>query len=225
MFDKLKEKLDAGVKVEIITLPYDSINTDVRQEVESKLRVLESKGAKILFDKWNVGDPSRTTTAVGRWHRNMELREKTKLSSRTLSKHLDEMVRAKVVERQVDNKSGKYPFPVFYRATPMLLAYTKSSLLREDFSQMVDAMLHETKDPLKILEVIHAYSDLGFLFLLKAIKNNENVTDEGVDFFEEVFLFSSYRSFIFDLVEASRRVLDNLDLEKLESIVKQRLST
>jgi phosphatidylserine/phosphatidylglycerophosphate/cardiolipin synthase-like enzyme len=68
VFNKLTEKLDCGVKVEIFTLPYDSINPDVRTEVESHLRELEKKGAILLFDKWNVGDPSRTTTAVGRWY-------------------------------------------------------------------------------------------------------------------------------------------------------------
>ena len=48
--------------------PYDSINTDIRIEVEGRFRELEKKGAIFHFDKWNVGDPNRTTTAVGRWY-------------------------------------------------------------------------------------------------------------------------------------------------------------
>jgi phosphatidylserine/phosphatidylglycerophosphate/cardiolipin synthase-like enzyme len=68
VFDMLSEKLKAGVKVEILTLPFDSINPDVRAEVEGRLRALEVNGARLYFDKWNVGDPSRTTTAVGRWY-------------------------------------------------------------------------------------------------------------------------------------------------------------
>lgn len=68
IFRALNDKLDQGLEVEIFTLPYDSINEDIRQQVESRFKELEKKGAKIYFDKWNVGDPSRTTTAVGRWY-------------------------------------------------------------------------------------------------------------------------------------------------------------
>ena len=68
VFNVLSNKINQGLKVEILTLPYDSINEDVRQQVESRFRGLEKDGATIYFDKWNVGDPSRTTTAVGRWY-------------------------------------------------------------------------------------------------------------------------------------------------------------
>lgn len=48
------------------------------------------------------------------WHRYQELREKTGLSSATLSKHLKELEKG-VVEKQVRLDSGEYPYPVFYR--------------------------------------------------------------------------------------------------------------
>jgi hypothetical protein len=63
----LSQKLPE-VRVEIFTLPFDSINPDIRPKIESQLRELQSKGAVFYFDKWNIGDPSRTTTAVGRWY-------------------------------------------------------------------------------------------------------------------------------------------------------------
>jgi len=65
---KLLEKLKSGVKIEIITLPYDSINDDVREHVTKKLEQLKDAGADILFCEWNVGDPLRTSTAIGRWY-------------------------------------------------------------------------------------------------------------------------------------------------------------
>lgn len=64
----LEDKLKEGLRVEILTLPYDSINKDIRPQVEPRMKQLELMGAKIYFDKWNVGDPGRTTTAVGRWY-------------------------------------------------------------------------------------------------------------------------------------------------------------
>jgi phosphatidylserine/phosphatidylglycerophosphate/cardiolipin synthase-like enzyme len=68
LFSALAKKIADGIKVEILTLPYDSINDVVRPEVEKRFKELENIGANIYFDKWNVGDPSRTTTAVGRWY-------------------------------------------------------------------------------------------------------------------------------------------------------------
>jgi hypothetical protein len=68
VFTLLTEKLKQGVRVEIITLPYDSINSDGRVKVTALFENLKSNGAQLHFCKWNVGDPERTSTATGRWY-------------------------------------------------------------------------------------------------------------------------------------------------------------
>ncbi|MDD1744662.1 MAG: hypothetical protein LUQ20_02455 [Candidatus Methanoperedens sp.] len=68
VFSVLNNKLSEGVRVEIITLPYDSINEDIQVEVTNLFQNIEKNGARLYFCKWNVGDPERTTTAVGRWY-------------------------------------------------------------------------------------------------------------------------------------------------------------
>lgn len=68
VFDALDAKLRNGVSVEILTLPYDSINRDMQEEVIERFRELESNGATLYLCRWNIGDPERTTTAVGRWY-------------------------------------------------------------------------------------------------------------------------------------------------------------
>jgi phosphatidylserine/phosphatidylglycerophosphate/cardiolipin synthase-like enzyme len=68
VFKTLMDLLANGVRVEVLTLPYDSINDDVRPQVESRFRELAQSGATIYFDKWNVGDPRETRTAFGRWY-------------------------------------------------------------------------------------------------------------------------------------------------------------
>ncbi|HAF62435.1 MAG TPA: hypothetical protein DCK95_08925 [Anaerolineaceae bacterium] len=68
IFEILQRKLYDGVAIEIITLPYDSINEVVRKQVIDQFESLKSSGAKIHFCKWNIGDPNRTSTAVGRWY-------------------------------------------------------------------------------------------------------------------------------------------------------------
>lgn len=68
LFAKLNEKLSQGVRVELFTLPYNSIHDSVRDEVIANFEALKKKGAEVFFCKWNVGDPERTTTAVGVWY-------------------------------------------------------------------------------------------------------------------------------------------------------------
>jgi PLD-like domain len=68
VFALLTEKLKQGVRVEIITLPYDSINLDVQSNVTALFEKLKSNGARLHFCRWNVGDPERTSTAIGRWY-------------------------------------------------------------------------------------------------------------------------------------------------------------
>lgn len=67
IFSLLLEKLKKGVKVEIFTLPYDSIHEN-QEKIIKNFQNLEKKGAKLYFCRWNVGDPGRTTTAVGKWY-------------------------------------------------------------------------------------------------------------------------------------------------------------
>jgi len=68
VFNVLNTKIKDGVKVEIFTLPYDSINADVQEMVIKQFEILQTNGATLHFCRWNVGDPERTTTAVGRWY-------------------------------------------------------------------------------------------------------------------------------------------------------------
>ena len=68
LYDAINEILNNGIKVEIFTLPYDSINIDNRDIVIERMEKVKSNGAKIYFSHWGVGDPERTTTAVGRWY-------------------------------------------------------------------------------------------------------------------------------------------------------------
>ena len=68
VFDVLSKRLRDGVTVELFTLPFDSINQDIKENTIRLFQELERNGAKIYFCKWNVGNPERTTTAVGRWY-------------------------------------------------------------------------------------------------------------------------------------------------------------
>lgn len=68
IYNSLEMVLKNNVNVEIFTLPYDSINEKIRDKVKSRMEKIKGYGANLYFSRWGVGDPERTTTAVGRWY-------------------------------------------------------------------------------------------------------------------------------------------------------------
>jgi len=68
LFNLLERKVDYLEEIDIFTLPYESINESTRENVTTRLKKLIDSGVKLHFCKWNVGDPERTTTAIGRWY-------------------------------------------------------------------------------------------------------------------------------------------------------------
>ena len=50
IFEELNKKISEPVKVHIVTLPYDSINDDVRERVENLFRKLINVGAIVAHE-------------------------------------------------------------------------------------------------------------------------------------------------------------------------------
>ena len=68
VYDAIEYVLGNGISAEILTLPYNSINVKVREKVKKRIESIKAGGARVYFSKWGIGDPERTTTAVGRWY-------------------------------------------------------------------------------------------------------------------------------------------------------------
>lgn len=68
IINKLVEKVKKGVSVEVITLPYSSINRNVQEEVSKRLDQLKEAGATIYICDWNIGDTSNTKTVSQDWY-------------------------------------------------------------------------------------------------------------------------------------------------------------
>ena len=144
----------------------------------------------------------------------MELREKTKLSSRTLAKHLNEMTNLPIVEKKTDAESGNYPYPVYYKAKPELVAYIKDNITREEIVNQLELALNETKDPLILLEAINANSQLYFIELLRRIQQNKNITNEEIYFFAEYFLWANYRRYTSKIIQTSPKIINDVNINQ-----------
>ena len=63
---------------------------------------------------WDSEKQILNVLSDGKWHRYQEIKEATKLSTATLSKHLKRLEKG-LVEKRIDLQSGEYPYPVYYR--------------------------------------------------------------------------------------------------------------
>ena len=158
--------------------------------------------------KWKILE----ALADGDWYRYKEIREKTNLSSRTLTKHLDRLQEIPIVERKEDVESGKYPVPVLYRIISPFDTYVNAKVFRERFADDIEEMLDETKDPLVILDIIHTFSHTGFVQLLTEIKERDEISNNELCFFGECFLWGNYKILIARLMGESRKLKNELNI-------------
>jgi hypothetical protein len=144
------------------------------------------------------------------WHRNMELIRETKLSSRTLGKHLDTLTNGQFIEKKTDVINGKHA--VLFKAKPDFITYIKLLMLKAKEINSLEPALARTKDPLRILDMIHFRNQVYFLDLLTHIQQHKNITDEEIDLRAEYFLWSIFKESTSRLIEASRKIIDQIDV-------------
>jgi DNA-binding HxlR family transcriptional regulator len=139
----------------------------------------------------------------GQWHRNMELKKETKLSPRTLSKHLQELEKdLHWIERKEDTESGEYPHPVLYRANHSTVSYATYVQSVSYNADEMETRLKEAKDPLQILDYFHKINQYYFTLLLEEIQKNKYMTQKQLDVLANFFLYSAYKIYTNNLITA-----------------------
>jgi predicted transcriptional regulator len=152
----------------------------------------------------------------GQWHRTMELKKTTQLSSRTLAKHLENLMTLKLIERKEDTTSGEYPIPVFYKAIDQFLHdFLMPNKMRQLFKDKVSEMLEETNDPLIVLEMIQQFAQVDFIRILEEIKNNKKMSGEELVYLYDAFLLGNFQSFSLALTVATYKMIDKIDINKM----------
>src|SRR5512139_1848786 len=123
--------------------------------------------------KWYNQQLILIALADGQWHRNKELKEKTKLTARTLSKHLDELEKKlNWILRMQDRDSGEYPYPVLYKSVnPKFGRFIQ--LVYENAND-IEMQLKETKDPIQVLDDLHKINLYYFAMLLKMVQEDKS---------------------------------------------------
>jgi DNA-binding transcriptional ArsR family regulator len=140
----------------------------------------------------------------------MELIEKTKLTPRTLSKHLRELERERRwIERREDTESGEYPHPVLYKATDITVRYMKLVKVTSEYAENIETMLKETKDPFPILDEILSISKEYFIMILAGIQYKKTMPWKNIDYMTSLLLHSTFECYTTSLIAAVTKAMQS----------------
>ena len=139
----------------------------------------------------------------GQWHRIKELKEKIKLSPRTLYKRLNELEKElNWIERKEDTENGEYPYPVLYRATESILSIAILIKTVHYNADNIERDLKENKDPLQILERLHKLNLYYFTLLLETIQEDKCMPQKHIDAMANLTIYDPYKIYVSNLIAA-----------------------
>lgn len=143
------------------------------------------------------------------WHTYGELLRITKISSRTLTKRLDDLLECKFIQKE----KREYP-SAYFKAEPEVITYTNATLLREELSETIEPMLIESKNPIFVLELINMSTSLSYSHYIKEIKNKD-VSESRLNFLLEIFVWEPYINQTWKLLKACRKNKDIINIEEI----------
>jgi DNA-binding transcriptional ArsR family regulator len=150
-----------------------------------------------------------------KWHQYSEIKEITSLSAPTLANHFKQLKKLKVIEKRIDTKSGKYPYPVFYRLKPPFGTKFKTVILTDGLWQALnEESLQKTKNPIETLEIISGIFKAFLADVMISLKK------EPIEFAEvslELFVWEPYRVLMWKLIQATKEMIDDkqIDIDQL----------
>jgi len=167
------------------------------QAQESSLRI-----AKFLSDK--------------KPHQFKEIKKETKLSPPTLSKRLKELVEVRLVNKKVDTKSGRYPYPVYYTATEELSDFAKTAMFIDEASARIEEAISADKQPLLLLDGLHMANTANMVMILRELKKDKSRLRPDMIFNWELWTLEPYRALSLKIIEASAKEINEIDIDQIQ---------
>lgn len=146
----------------------------------------------------------RILTALndGQWHRNKELLQKTQITQRTLSKHLDILEKFGLIEKHTDRETGEYPYPVLYKTNKLTTLLGKHMEIVFNNAENIKTDLTKTKDPLLMLKTFHAINQQYFKETLQIIQIDKGLNQEALEMIAHYLFSLPYEIYIKELLKA-----------------------
>lgn len=152
----------------------------------------------------------------GKQHQNKEIKKLTGLNDPTLAKYLNRLKEIKAIEKTVDIESGKYPYPVYYKAKDNFLAQIKILIITEQEKQEIEKIIRDPKKtPLDVLDQINTKNNSLLLLALKNYKENKNASEDIINFVLEIAVWNPYKILTSYLIESSKKIIEEIDVDEL----------
>ena len=149
----------------------------------------------------------------GKWHQIKDLKVYTKVSPRTLYKHLN------ALEAFIETKEDvtTHPHQVYHRASPPLLSLMVESELIKATTEGIMADLLNSKDLAPILKVINMLTNMQILLVLETIKkSNLDISEvERISFLMRSFVLTHFEYLMAGLVRATTKIINDVDFDQV----------
>lgn len=152
----------------------------------------------------------------GKKRRYKEIKEKTKLNDPTLTKYFTRLQEQKFLEKEIDFKSGKYPYPTYYSINPTALPLLQIIPQIEHEKKEIEKIILDPKQtPLDVLDQLNKKNNSFILLVLKEYKKKKDLPQGFLNFLLEFYVWNPYKYLSSFLVESSQKSIEKIDVEKL----------
>lgn len=153
------------------------------------------------------------------WHEYKEIRDRAKISNVTLSEHLRQL--KPLLKRKEDKIT--YPHRVSYKINKWFAMELARGLTIGLAWKEIEERFLKTKDFWVALEQINAINNVFLLTVLGGLKENKDLRGdpEIIHLLLETFVWESFESLTWNLMEASEKVIDKVDFEAISERMRQ----
>ena len=149
-------------------------------------------------------------------HRYSDIKKETGLADPTVTKYLNQFKTQELIQKRVDTKSGKYPYPAYYKIKPITKAVLEViSTTKQEKHEIEQIILDPKKTPLDVLDQINIKNNASILLTLKLLKENKDISPELLNLILRLFVWQPYVTLTSFLIEKSKKIIDKIDVESL----------
>lgn len=152
----------------------------------------------------------------GKQHRYKEIKEKTRLNDPTLQKYFKQFLNMNLIEKEVDIKSGKYPYPSYYKATSgsliILQIDQKLKIQIEQIEKIISDPECTILTALYKIDMIINNNILGYLEIYK----RKDLNSETQNFISEMFIVYTYKILTGYFIETSKKIIENINIKEFK---------
>jgi hypothetical protein len=179
--------------------------------------VRKGKDSYQIEKEWKSIMSVLTVFSDGKEHRYTDIKRASKLNDPTLAKLLSRFTELKMIKQRWDTST--YPHASYYKPEPELVLYSKSQQETEEQYELIESNLSKTKDLSAILQWIQIVILKRTIEIIRQYKMNNKVEPQ-LNFLMNTLVWEPFKNLTWKLVESTEKIIDEIDVKKLDKIIE-----